>query len=391
MQPARPLATVDLANPAAFRQEFPLLATKTYLNSGSYCALANRVEQAVAEYLGSRLAVGANWDLWIAKNEAVRSAMARLLGCSPDEVAVTTSASAGLNALASTFDFRGARNRVVVSDFEFPTNAQIWHAQSPRGAEVVHVQAEADGTIPLANFEAAIDENTALVAITHVCYRNGARLDIPGIVRIAKARGARVLVDCYQSAGALDVDVRALGVDFAVGGMMKYLLGTAGIGWLYVREELIEGLIPTHSGWFAQEDIFAMDIRANTPSHTARRFEAGTPPIMACFMAEAGLSLLLEVGAARIEKRIAELTSRCIQELRAIEWPTSTPQQWEAHGPTVCIPSVDSSELVRRLSVADIVTSNRGVNVRASFHYYNSEADIRRLIEVLSENRELRL
>src|SRR3984885_6789920 len=237
----------------ALRKEFPVLERKTYLNIGSYCALANDVKAAFEAYMEDRLLVGANWDVWITKNESVRSLTATLLHAAPAEIAVTASVSAGLNALASALDFSGPRNKVVVSDFEFPTNAQIWHAQEPRGARVVHVPRTAQGDIPLESFGRLIDEETQLVAVTQVCFRNGARLDIPGIVRLARERGARVLLDCYQAVGGLTVDVKQLDVDFAVGGMLKYLLGTAGIGFLYVRGPLIPTLTPTHSGWFAQE------------------------------------------------------------------------------------------------------------------------------------------
>src|SRR6266581_6057311 len=242
----------------ALRSRFPVLERKTYLNSGSYCALADSVRDAINAYMDDRLQVGANWDVWVTKNEAVRRSMAAVLRAAPDEIAVTASASAGLNALASAFDFTGPRNKVVVSDFEFPTNAQIWHAQEPRGARVVHVPAAADGYIPLENFEKLIDEETQLVAVTHVCFRNGAKLDIPGIVKLAHAKGAKVMLDCYQAVAALTVDVKPLDVDFAVGGMLKYLLGTAGLGFLYVRKELISTLTPTQTGWFAQENITAM-------------------------------------------------------------------------------------------------------------------------------------
>src|SRR5579862_5775540 len=300
-------------NFAALRREFPVLERKTYLNSGSYCALANAVRASIETYMEDRLAVGANWDVWITKNETVRALTAQLLGAAPDEIAVTASVSAGLNALASALDFSGPRNKVVISDFEFPTNAQIWHAQEPRGAEVVHVPRAADGYIPLELFERAIDDRTQLVAITHVCFRNGAKLEIPGIVRLARAKGARVLLDCYQSVGSVDIDVKALDLDFAVGGMLKYLLGTAGIGFLYARDELVRGLVPLNSGWFAQDQISAMDITANRPASNARRFEAGTPPVVNCYAAEAGLKMLLRVGAPAVEKRVYALTRRCMQ------------------------------------------------------------------------------
>src|SRR6202050_5190837 len=286
------------------RKEFPLLDHKTYLNSGSYGALANDVKAAFEQHMADRVLVGANWDAWVAKNESVRALVAKLLRAAPDEIAVTASVSAGLNALASALQFSGARNKIVVSDFEFPTNAQIWHAQEPRGAQVVHVPRAADGYIPLENFAKAIDEQTQLVAITHVCFRNGAKLDIPGIVRLARAKGAKFLLDCYQSVGSVDIDVKALDVDFAAGGMLKYLLGTAGIGFLYVRDSFIQSLLPTHSGWFAQADIAAMDITANRPAPSARRFEAGTPPVVNCYASEAGLKMLLRVGTAAVEKRV---------------------------------------------------------------------------------------
>jgi selenocysteine lyase/cysteine desulfurase len=372
----------------ALRRRFPVLERKTYLNSGSYCALADSVRDAINAYMDDRLLVGANWDVWVTKNEAVRTAVAAVLRAAPDEIAVTASASAGINALASALDFRQRRNKVVVSDFEFPTSAQIWHAQEPRGARVVHVPPAADGYIPLESFARVIDEETQLVAVTYVCFRNGARLDIPGIVRLAHARGARVLLDCYQAVGGLTVDVRQLDVDFAVGGMLKYLLGTAGIGFLYVRGALIPQLLPTHSGWFAQEDIFAMDITANRPAAAARRFEAGTPAVVNCYAAEAGLKIILEVGTDEIERRVRELTRRCMSELQQIGWASVTPAQDERRGPMVCIPARDPARLCGTLMEQDIVTSFRDDNLRATLHFYNSEDDIARLIAALAVSRD---
>jgi selenocysteine lyase/cysteine desulfurase len=371
----------------ALRGEFPVLARKTYLNSGSYCALANEVKSAFEAYMEDRLLVGANWDVWVTKNESVRSLVAKLLNATPDEIAVTASVSAGLNALASALDFSGPRNKVVVSDFEFPTNAQIWHAQEPRGAKVVHVPRAADGYIPLEHFERAIDADTQLVAITHVCFRNGAKLDIPGIVRLARAKGARVLLDCYQSVGSLDIDVKALDVDFAAGGMLKYLLGTAGIGFLYARGSLVRELVPLNSGWFAQAEIAAMDITANRPAPNARRFEAGTPPVVNCYAAEAGLKMLLGVGTPAVEKRVFALTRRCMEGLQEIGWPSVTPREDARRGATVAVPSRDSARLTKELMKRDIVTSYRDDNVRASFHFYNNADDVNSFVAAMNDLR----
>ncbi len=374
-------------NFAALRRRFPVLAHKTYLNSGSYCALADTVREAIGAYMDDRLAVGANWDVWITKNESVRSLMAQLLGVTPDEIAVTASASAGINALASACEFSGPRRKVIISDFEFPTNAQIWHAQESKGAQVVHVPRAADGYIPLEHFERVIDEHTQLVAVTHVCFRNGARLDIPGIVKLAHARGARVLLDTYQAIGALQLDARSLGVDFIVGGMLKYLLGTAGIGFLYVRKELVESLTPTNSGWFAQQDIAAMDISANRPSPTARRFEAGTPAVVNCYAAEAGLKIVLEADPAQIETRVRALTARCLQRLVEIGWPAVTPLDDARRGPMVAVPTRDPAGLFAHLMEQEIVTSFRDNNIRATCHFYNTDEDIDRFVAVLAGQR----
>jgi len=167
-------------------------------------------------------------------------------------------ASASRITVASALDF-GPRPKVVVSDFEFPTVGQIWHAQELRGVEVVHVPADG-AEIPLERFAEAIDERTALVAVTAVCFRNGSRLPVEEIAELAHARGALVLLDAYQAAGSYPLDVAALGVDFLAAGTLKYLLASAGLGFIWCRHELIERLVPTQTGWFADRNIFEMDI-----------------------------------------------------------------------------------------------------------------------------------
>ena len=372
----------------ALRSRFPLLGQKTYLNSGSYAALADSVRAAFAAYLDDRLAVGANWDIWVAKNEAVRRGLATVLRADPDEVAVTTSTTAGINAIASALNFTGERDTIVTSDLEFPTNAQIWHAQEPRGARVVHVPLDADGWISPARFADAIDERTRVVAVTHVGFRNGARLDASAIAKIAHSRGALMLLDCYQSVGSMTVDVKALDVDFAVGGLYKYLLATAGIGFLYVRRSLVEQLLPTVSGWFAQANIAAMNIASNCPSPSARRFEAGSPPVVACYAAEAALAIVAEVGTDAIEARVRSLSGACMDQLAEIGWPAITPRDDARRGAMIAIPSRDSSGLDAALAARDIIVSHRDSNLRAAFHFYNDESDIAAFIAAMRELKQ---
>ena len=371
------------------RAEYPTLQHKAYINSGSYGLLAIEVQQAFERYLADRLECGADWGKWVQLYEDVRQRVALLLGASTDEIAVTASASAGLNALASALSYADGRDKIVVSDFEFPTSGQIWHAQERAGARVEHVPENAQGYIPLEAFERAIDERTRLVAISHVCYRNGARLDVAEITRMARRKGALVLLDCFQSVGVMQVDVKALDVDFAVGGMLKYLLGTAGIGFLYVREGCIPQLTPKASGWFAQADVDAMDVSRNVPSPTARRFQAGTPPVPNCYAALAGLDIILQLGSTAIETYVRELTGRCMDRLLEAGCRLATPREDSRRGPTVAICSSNDVELTARLAERNVITSCRDGNLRAMFHAYNDESDVDALVEGLLANRAL--
>lgn len=370
------------------RSRFPVLQKKTYLNSCSYGALAVDVEASLQRYLDARNDKGADWDYWVGRNEAVRNSVAKLIGAEADEVAVTTSVSAGINSLASALNFDGPRNKVVITDFEFPTNAQIWYAQESRGARVVRLTEE-DGKIPLEKFAQAIDEETLIVATAQVAFRHGAKQDIPAIAEIAKRKGALTMVDSYQALGTMQFDVKKAGVDFAVGGMLKYLLGTAGIAFFYARQELIESLVPTATGWFAQEDINAMDITRYSPAANARRFEAGTPPVLNTYMAEAGLAILHEIGLEAIERRIGELTTAIKDAGTEAGYQLASPVNSSLHGAMITFRSNDDNRLVANLAEDNIVVSCRNGNLRISPHFYNNQADIEFLFRALHKRRDL--
>jgi len=387
---SRPDISPGTAEPdwAKIRSEFPVLERKTYLNSCAYGALATDVTDALHCYIQDRNEKGTDWNYWVERNDSVRNSVANFLGAAADEIAITASASAGINSIASALKFDQSRYKVVISDFEFPTSAQIWHAQELRGAKVVHVP-EKDGYIPVEHFEAAIDDETLIVAVTQVCFRNGAKLDIPAIAEIARQKGALFLMDGYQGFGTMDFDVHQAGVDFAVGGMLKYLLGTAGIGFLYVREPLIKKLVPTATGWFAQADIFAMDTSGYNPSPTARRFEMGTPPVPNCYAAEAGLQILEDVGLPAIEYRIGELTAAIKAEASKAGYSLAVPDDPARHGALITLRTHDEYALVETLENQGIVTSSRFGNLRISPHFYNNQDDIDSLFRALREQKHL--
>jgi selenocysteine lyase/cysteine desulfurase len=370
------------------RRHFPILDQKAYFNGCSYGPISLEVKAAIEQYIQIRMEEGARWDIYCDKIERVRELVATVLQTPVDDVSISTSVSESLNSLMTAFDFSGERNKIVATDFDFPTTAQIMLAQESRGAEVLRAKADSSGTdIPLAEFDRLIDDKTLLVCVPLVCYRNGVWVDTAPIVEMAHARGALVLVDAYQGIGTRPFDVAASGIDILVGGCTKYLIGTSGVAYMYVRDSQTNGLQPTATGWFAQQDPYAMDIYNHLPHKTARRFEAGTPNSCGLFAAEAGLQLLLATGLEEVAQRIRVVTDLVKAAVEKNQWTLVTPA--DRHGAMLAIKSIDAPTLVSRLQERDIVLSERDGNIRVAPHYYNNAADVDKLIEALQANADL--
>src|SRR5712691_725940 len=374
--------------PDRIRHRFPIFEHRVYINSCSQGALSDAVRAAYEQYLNDWDEKGAPWEYWVERQETARASFAELVNAAPDEVAVTTSLSAGVASLASGLRF-ARRSKVVLTDWEFPTIGQIWHAQEARGARVVHVREADDGTIPVDHFAQAIDEDTLLVSITHVCYRNGAMIDVRKIVDLAHERGAHVLLDAFQSVGSLPVDVKELGVDFLGAGVLKYLLGSAGLGFFYAKRDLVDKVWPTATGWFADENIFAMDHTDYSPAHTAARFQSGTPPVPAIYAGIAGIELMKEIGIAETREHVNELNAHLIDVLDELKATVVTPRCPERRGALVCAKSKDANALVAALGREGIVTSERDSNLRISAHAYNSVEDADAVLASLQRHRKL--
>lgn len=374
----------------SIREQFPIFQHTNYLGSCSHGALSIQVRQAYESYLNDRECYGAHWEYWVEQLETARSTLAELIGCHSDELAVTPSVSNAMSSLASGIDFTGDRNKIVCTEFDFPTTGQIWRAHEARGAEVVYVKAAEDGTtIPFERFSEMIDERTAVVSIPHVCYRNGAKLDIKPIVELARSRGALVVLDSYQALGTIPIDVVELGVDVLLGGTQKYLLGSSGVGFMYVRKDVIQQFRPTSSGWFCQKNIHAMDIYSNQPSVTARRFEGGTPNVPNLYAAIAGVKLIQSIGVEKIESHIAELTSALKQGVKQRGFKLATNTDPRYHGAMIAIKSTDMYKLVGTLMDERIVTSCRDGNLRVSTHIYNDLTDMEQLLDALTKHKHL--
>jgi selenocysteine lyase/cysteine desulfurase len=371
-----------------FRARFPIFTRRVYVNSCSQGALSIDVEQAMRSYIDSWHEHGSPWEMWVEEVERLRARFAASIGATPDEIAVMPSASGGINAIASALTFAGPRSHVVIGDFEFPTMAQVWLAQERRGATIRRANASGD-SLPLSAYDAVIDQRTLVVPATHVCFRNGHKTDIAGLVKLAHDRGAYVFLDDYQRTGSEPIDVHALGVDFMVTGCLKYMLASAGVGFLYVRRDLVERLEPTITGWFGRVNPFAFRIDGLDWPANAHRFETGTPPVPNAYAALAGLDLLDRIGYETVGRQVAHLVQRYSSAARDAGFVVRTPEDPARRGPLVVVQSLDAPALVVKLAARGIVASCRGNGLRVSFHAYNNDADVDAVIEALNAESSL--
>jgi selenocysteine lyase/cysteine desulfurase len=323
--------------------------------------------------------------LWVEKYEAARAAFARFIGAETDEVAIVPCASAGINSVASALDF-GARKKVVMGEFEFPTMGQIWLAQRRRGAEIQFVEPRND-CLTVDSYAQAIDQQTLIVPLTHVCFMNGFRSDVRGITQLAHDHGALTMLDDYQDAGTRPINVKDLNLDFYVTGALKYLLSPSGIAFLYVRRDLIERLTPTITGWFAQRNPFDFDTKHFDPAATARRFEMGSPSVPHVYAASAALDFLSGVGLQRIADHVADLTQTLLEGVRNLQIQAKTPR--DSRGPLVVLRMKNAEAMAQKLAEQDIVVSNRKDGLRVAFHLYNTMEDVRAVLGALEKNQDL--
>lgn len=367
------------------RSRFSIFRRKIYLNSCSQGPLSDAVQAGLENFISSWHEQGSPWELWVNRYEEARTAFAQLINASPDEVAIVTSASAGINSIASALSFQ-ERKKVVMGEFEFPTMGHIWLAQRARGAEVKFVGAEGN-CIPAVNYEKMVDRHTLLVPLTHVCFKNGFRSEVNAITQIAHRSGALVMLDDYQDCGTRSIDVKGMDLDFFVTGTLKYLLGPPGLAFMYVRKELISALVPTLTGWFAQTNPFAYDPQTIDLSPTARRFESGTPSVPNVYGAVPGFELLREIGMENVASHIKSLAQSLLHSAVDLGIRAKTPA--DSAGPLVVLPSKDSTLLVQKLEENGIVASNRYDGLRISFHVYNTMEDVKAVVEVLKKNIDL--
>lgn len=370
---------------AAIRARFPIFRRAAYLNSCSQGALSDTVEESMLHYLRMWHNHGSPWDAWVEQYEVARQKFANLIGADAAEIAVLPSVSAGVSSLATSFDFTG-RKTVLMGELEFPTMGHVWMAQQRRGAKIKFLKA-IDECVPAEHYAAALDRDTLIVPVTGVSFVNGSRSDIEAIVSAAHQSGAYVLLDDYQDCGTRPRNVRDLNVDFYAAGNLKYLLGAAGLAFLYVKQSLISSLSPCVSGWFAQESPFTFATQRFEPSHSARRFESGTPSVPSVYLGLAGIRLLQEIGLENVSQHVERLTAALREGAKGLGIAIKTPDG--SVGPLTVLKAKDAAKLVELLAKDDIICSSRHDGLRISFHVYNTLEDVKMILNALEKHIDL--
>jgi len=366
-------------DPEQYRDRFPILETCTYLINHSLAAMPAAAEDNLREYArtwrerGIRAWAEGWWEMaW-----TVGDQLGRILGAPPGSIVMHQNVTVAEAIVLSCFTRTDGRNRVVYEEANFPSVRYLYQAQPD--LEVVAVADDAA-------IVDAIDERTLLVPISHVLFKNGEIQDVEPIVRRAHEAGAHVVLDCYQSAGVVPLDLHELGVDFAVGGSVKWLCGGPGAGWLYVRPDVAERLEPTLVGWQGHARPFAFEPVLEYAAGT-RRFLTGTPNVPALYAATAGYDVIEEVGVPRIRERSLALTRLLIDLCDDAGLEVVSPRDPERRGGTVTVATPDHAACHRELGERGVVCDFRpdpDGGIRLGPHFFNTEHEVRQAVSELA-------
>jgi kynureninase len=372
------------------REEFPTLASGIHLLSHSLGPVPRAARESMLSYYEA-------WehhtseDAWAASwwemSTRVGDRIAQLLGGAPGSVQVQPNASIALSSVASCFNFTETeRNKIVTSALDFPSMEYIWEAQSRLGASVEVVHTDDGITVRLEDILDAIDDTTCLVALSHVSFRSSYRVDVKAIVERAHKYGAMVLLDVYQSAGALELQANAWEVDFLIGGTIKWLCGGPASGYLYVRPDLQKDLAPRLTGWVAHAAPFDFASAPMQYTDSVRRFAQGTPSIPALYSVLPGLQIIEEVGVRTIQAESQRRTEWMIDFASERGWKINSPSNVEDRGASVMIYVENGPVMVKRLAERKVFVDCRPkVGLRMSPHFFNTDEEVREAMGILAE------
>jgi kynureninase len=371
-----------------WRKEFPTLESTIHMISHSLGAMPRRACERLREYAETWASRGIRaWEeSWWEMPVVVGDLIGRIIGADSGEVVIQQNVSTCVATVLSCFDWRGPRNKIVSEALNFPSNLYQLHAVEKLGARVVIVESDDGISVPIERMLAAIDEQTQLVCISHVLFRSSFVQDLAAITRRAHEVGAMVLADIYQSAGTLPLDVRALGVDFATGGSVKWLCGGPGAGYLYIRRDLWAKLEPRFTGWMAHQRPFAFETDAIDYADGAFRFLNGTPAIPAMYAARSGYEIIGAIGVEKIRAKSVRQTTRLIELAEEAGFRVNSPKRATERGGTVVIDvpngAAVTKELVRRNFLVDYRTD---AGIRVAPHFYSTDNELETTVQEIQK------
>jgi kynureninase len=371
-----------------YRSQFPILERTTYLISNSLGAMPQGVYDAMKGYadIWATRGVRAWEERWWMLAAQVGDEIGALMNAAQGSVSTHQNVTTCQAVIASCFDFSGRRNKVVYSDLNFPSVMYFWEAQQAYGARVHMVKTDDGITVPIERLLDAIDEQTLLVPVSHVIFRSSYIQNAKAIIEKAHKVGAHVVLDTFQSLGTVPVDVQELDVDFACGGVLKWLCGGPGVGYLYVRPNLGTKLQPKFTGWFAHQNPFGFEVGPTRYSEPPFRFMNGTSHIPALEAARPGLKIIAEVGVDRIRKKSKRQTSRLIELASVHGWRVNSPRDAEHRGGTVSIDMPDAEAVCGELLKRDILVDYRPkAGVRMAPHFYSKDEELETAIAAVEE------
>ena len=365
-----------------WRDEFPILSRKTYLNSCSLGALSHRAEARVRQFHDDWHNYGASawYEIWLGRISELRQRVSAMLGAQEREVGITHSTSTALSSVASAIDY-SKRNKVVVAELDFPTLPYQWLIRP--GVEVVYAKSDDGATVSPDRFAELVDDRTAFVATSHVFYATGAIQDLRAIGDIAHKHGALFLVDAYQGIGQIPTSLGDSNIDIYVAGPLKWMLGGPGLCYIYVREQLIKQLTPQIAGWFGAREQFSFDNKHFEFRDDARRFELGTPALHMVHSALGGQEIIDEVTLPRIRERNQYLTELLIDRAHGAGFKVRCAPTKEQRSAIVMIALDDAKSAVDHLADRGIIVDHRPGHVRVSPHFYNLESELDQVLNEL--------
>lgn len=377
-----------------YRDEFPILSTCTYLISNSLGAMPRAVYDKVRDYADTWATLGVQaWGkpyqsnpTWWELKGAVGDKIAALMGAPAGSVLMHENASIANSILLSALDWHsGNRNKVVVTDQDFPSDTYTLRAMIPPHYQVVTVKSRDGITIDTESLLEAIDEQTRLVSISHVLFRSAYILPVQAIIEKAHHVGAQVLLNGYHSIGIIPVDVTALNVDFYIGGTLKWLCGGSGGVFMYVRPDLLTGLMPKVTGWFAHKAPFAFS-EALEYREDAYRLANGTPPIVALYAVQPGVDIITQIGVSAIRENSIRQTKHLLTLAEEAGYTINSPRQSEERGGTVTVQPPHAYEVSRELLARKMVIDYReGAGIRIAPHFYNTDEEITQVMQSIAD------